>query len=166
MSVISYVVMKIYLPDITNLSNANLFSSLTKLLSYFPILLASLLIGLLIIGILDFIWQRYSYIKELKMSHQDIKDEYKETDGQPEVKQKIRKLQLQAASRAAKENASIENMNEATAVITNPTHFAVALKYEVGESNAPTIIAKGKGKVAEKIIYEAKILLLLKPVLI
>ena len=156
LSIISYVVMKIYLPDITNLSNANLFSSLTKLLSYFPILLASLLIGLLIIGILDFIWQRYSYIKELKMSHQDIKDEYKETDGQPEVKQKIRKLQLQAASRAAKENASIENMNEATALITNPTHFAVALKYEVGESNAPTIIAKGKGKVAEKIIFEAK----------
>ena len=156
LSLISYIVMDIYLPDITNLSNANLFSSLSKLLSYFPILLAALLIGLLVIGILDFIWQRYSYIKELKMSHQDIKDEYKETDGQPEVKQKIRKLQMQAASRAAKENASIENMGEATAIITNPTHFAVALKYEVGESSAPTIIAKGKGKVAEKIIQEAK----------
>ena len=90
------------------------------------------------------------------MSHQDIKDEYKETDGQPEVKQKIRKLQMQAANKNNRENASIENMDKATAIITNPTHFAVALKYEVGESDAPKIIAKGRGKIAERIIDEAK----------
>ena len=90
------------------------------------------------------------------MSHQDLKDEYKETDGHPEVKQKIRKLQIQAASKAAKENASVDNLSEATAIITNPTHFAVALKYEVGESDAPKIIAKGRGKSAERIIYEEK----------
>ena len=89
------------------------------------------------------------------MSHQDIKDEYKETDGQPEVKQKIRKLQMQAASKAAKENASLDNLSEATAIITNPTHFAVALKYEVGESKAPIVIAKGRGKVAEQIISKS-----------
>ena len=92
------------------------------------------------------------------MSHQDIKDEYKETDGQPEVKAKIRKLQIEASRKAAKESvaADPENLSQATAIITNPTHFAVALKYEVGESNAPVIIAKGKGKIAEKIIFEAE----------
>ena len=90
------------------------------------------------------------------MSHQDIKDEYKETDGQPEVKQKIRKLQMQAASKSAAENASVDNLSEATAIITNPTHFAIALKYKVGQSEAPLIIAKGKGKIAERIIEKGK----------
>ena len=90
------------------------------------------------------------------MSHQDIKDEYKDTDGQPEVKQKIRKLQMDASRKTRKENASIENLDHATAIITNPTHFAIALKYEVGDSAAPTVIAKGKGKNAELIIEKAK----------
>ena len=80
------------------------------------------------------------------MSHQDIKDEYKDTDGQPEVKQKIRKLQMNAARKTRQENASIENLDEATAIITNPTHFAIALKYEVGDSKAPVVIAKGRVK--------------------
>ena len=90
------------------------------------------------------------------MSHQDLKDEYKETDGHPEVKQKIRKLQAQAATQGRKENASVDDLSEATAIITNPTHFAVALKYEVGESKAPVIISKGRGKIAEKIIEKGK----------
>ncbi len=156
LGLISFLIMKEFIPEITYLTTSNLFSALTRLLSFFPILLAALLIGLVVIAILDYSWQKYSYIKELRMSHQDIKDEYKETDGQPEVKQKIRKLQMEAATRVAKENASVDNMSEATALITNPTHFAIALKYEVGESNAPKIIAKGRGKTAEKIITEAK----------
>ena len=145
-----------YLPEITHLSHPNLFSALKKLLSFFPILLAALLVGLAVIGAIDFAWQKYDFIKQLRMSHQDIKDEYKETDGQPEVKQKIRKLQMQAANKNNRENASIKDMDKATAIITNPTHFAVALKYEVGESDAPKIIAKGRGKIAERIIDEAK----------
>ena len=68
------------------------------------------------------------------------------------VKQKIRKLQMNAASKSRKESASVDNLSEATAIITNPTHFAVALKYEVGDSKAPVVIAKGRGKNAEKII--------------
>ena len=55
-----------------------------------------------------------------------------------------------------KENASIENLDQATAIITNPTHFAIALKYEVGDSVAPVVVAKGKGKNAELIIKKAK----------
>ena len=90
------------------------------------------------------------------MSHQDVKDEYKETDGQPEVKQKIRKLQAEAANKSRKENEALDNLGEATAIITNPTHFAVALKYEVGEASAPIVICKGKGKIAEKIIEKGK----------
>ena len=145
-----------YLPDVVHISEANLFSALTRLVSFFPSWLIFLLIALAVIAAIDFTWQKYDYIKSLRMSHQDIKDEYKDTDGQPEVKQKIRKLQLNAARKTRKENASIENLDQATAIITNPTHFAIALKYEVGDSSAPVVIAKGKGKNAELIIEKAK----------
>ena len=153
---IAFFVLKVYLPEVTNLTSGNLFSSVNRLVSFFPILLIFLLVALALIGAIDLVWQKYDYMKSLRMSHQDIKDEYKETDGQPEVKQKIRKLQMQAASKARKEAASVDNLEEATAIITNPTHFAVALKYEVGDSVAPVVIAKGKGKNAEEIINKGK----------
>ncbi|MBK93721.1 MAG: flagellar biosynthesis protein FlhB [Rickettsiales bacterium] len=153
---ITFYVIKYNVSDLTYLTTSNVGSALGRVVSFFPELIAFLLLGLALIAVIDVAWQKYDYIKSLKMSHQDIKDEYKETDGQPEVKQKIRKLQMQAASRATKENASVDNLSEATALITNPTHFAVALKYNVGESSAPIVVAKGRGKVAEKIIKKSK----------
>ena len=119
LGIISYFVLKAYLPDITYLNTANLFSSVNRLVSFFPLLVIFLLVPLAVIAAIDLTWQKYDYIKSLRMSHQDIKDEYKETDGQPEVKQKIRKLQMQAASKAKKETASIDNLSEATAIITS-----------------------------------------------
>ena len=153
---ISYFVLIHYLPELVNISDSNLFSAVNRLVSLFPILVIALLVALALIAAIDFAWQKYDYIKSLRMSHQDVKDEYKETDGQPEVKQKVRKLQMNAATKSRKENASVDNLSEATAIITNPTHFAVALKYEVGDSKAPVVIAKGRGKNAEKIISKAK----------
>ena len=91
---ISYFVLIHYLPELVNISDSNLFSAVNRLVSLFPILVIGLLIALALIAALDFAWQKYDYIKSLRMSHQDVKDEYKETDGQPEVKQKIRKLSL------------------------------------------------------------------------
>jgi len=156
LGLISYFVINKYLPDLTNLTSANIFSAVNRLSSFFPELVMSLLLALAFIAFIDLVYQKYDFIKQLKMSHQDLKDEYKETDGQPEVKQKIRKLQAQAAMKSRKETSSIDKLEEATAVITNPTHFAIALKYEVGDSTAPIIISKGKGKNAEKIIEKAK----------
>ena len=156
LGMISYFVINYYLADLTNLTTANLFSAVNRLSSFFPDLVISLLLALAFIAFIDIVYQKYDYIKQLRMSHQDLKDEYKETDGQPEVKQKIRKLQAQAAMKGRKETASIDNLQEATAIITNPTHFAVALKYEVGDSSAPVIISKGKGKNAEEIIKKGK----------
>ncbi len=153
---ISYFVLFFYLPDLVNITNANLFSAVNRISSFYPFIAIALLIVLGFIGIIDLIWQRYDFMKSLRMSHQDVKDEYKETDGQPEVKQKIRKLQAEAANKSRKENSAIDNLGEATAIITNPTHFAVALKYEVGEASAPIVICKGKGKIAEKIIEKGK----------
>ena len=156
LGIISFFVINKYLPDLTNITSVNIFSAVNRLSSFFPHMVLALLLALAFIAIIDLIYQKYDYIKQLKMSHQDLKDEYKETDGQPEVKQKIRKLQAQAAMKGRKETSSVENLSEATAVITNPTHFAIALKYEVGDSKAPVIISKGRGKNAETIIKKAE----------
>ena len=112
----------------------------------------ALLIILAIIALLDVLWQRYQYIKQLRMSKQDIKDEQKQTEGSPEVKAKIRRMQMQTAAEAAAQRAALDDVPNATAIITNPTHFAVALKYEVGTRGAPVIVAMGRGKMAEDII--------------
>ena len=90
------------MPELVNISDSNLFSAVNRLVSLFPILVIGLLVALALIAALDFAWQKYDYIKSLRMSHQDVKDEYKETDGQPRVKQKIRKLQMNAATKAEK----------------------------------------------------------------
>ena len=153
---VSYFVLINYLPDLTNLTTANIFSAVNRLSSFFPELALCLLFVLAFLAIIDVIYQKYDFIKQLRMSHQYLKHAYKETDGQPEVKQKIRKLQAQAAMKGRKEASSVDNLQEATAIITNPTHFSVALKYEVGDSSAPTIISKGKGKNAETIIKKGK----------
>ena len=90
------------------------------------------------------------------MSRQEQKDEFKQTEGSPEVKQKIRQKQIQASMAASEQRKSVENVSSATAIITNPTHFAVALRYIVGEPGAPEVIAMGRGKVAQDIIEAGK----------
>ena len=86
------------------------------------------------------------------MTKQEVKDEYKQTEGSPEVRAKIRRLQMESATKSAKQQEALQNMDKATAIITNPTHFAIALKYEVGQIGAPEIIAMGKGILAKRII--------------
>ena len=71
------------------------------------------------------------------MTKQEVKDEYKQTEGSPEVRAKIRRLQMESAAKSAKQQEALENMGNATAIITNPTHFAIALRYEVGQLGAP-----------------------------
>ena len=86
------------------------------------------------------------------MSKQDQKDEHKQAEGSPEVKAKIRRMQMESALKASRQQEALDDVPSATAIITNPTHFAVALKYDVGSSQAPKILAMGRGKIAEMII--------------
>ena len=79
--------------SVISLSERNLFDALASLLSHFPKLAISLLIVLGFIALIDFMWQKYQHIEKLKMTHKEVKDENKDTDGNPEVKQKIRRLQ-------------------------------------------------------------------------
>ena len=151
--VTSAVVVLYYLmPGILRITDGSLKAGLEHIQNSFPILVGALLLGLLVIAVLDYFYQRYEHITSLKMTKQEVKDEYKQTEGSPEVRAKIRRLQMESATKAAKQQEALDNMDEATAIITNPTHFAVALKYEVGQVGAPKIIAMGKGLIAKRII--------------
>ena len=151
--VTSAVVVLYYLmPGILRITDGSLKAGLEHIQNSFPILVGALLLGLLVIAVLDYFYQRYEHITSLRMTKQEVKDEYKQTEGSPEVRAKIRRLQMESATKAAKQQEALDNMGEATAIITNPTHFAVALKYEVGQVGAPKIIAMGKGLIAKRII--------------
>ena len=129
-----------------------MLSFLDTLKKLFPYLLIASLISLAVIAAIDYFWQRHQHIESLKMTRQEQKDEFKQTEGSPEVKQKIRQKQIEASMASAAQRKSVDNVSNATAIITNPTHFAVALKYEVGEEGAPKILAMGRGLMAEKIM--------------
>lgn len=102
--------------------------------------------GLVIISLADVPFQLWNFRKKMKMTRQEVRDEFKETEGRPEVKSKIRMLQQQIATRRM-----MDDLPTADVVITNPTHFAVALKYEEESMGAPTVIAKGKDLLAKRI---------------
>jgi flagellar biosynthetic protein FlhB len=103
-------------------------------------------LALIILAVLDYIYQRWQFEQSIKMTKQEVKDEHKQVEGDPKVKSRIRKAQLELAA-----HRMMEAVPEADVVITNPVHLAVALKFEASEMMAPTVIAKGAGHIAERI---------------
>lgn len=152
---ISAWVIYAHLPSIVYLTNSTLGVALDKISKVFPLMIGAMLVALMIIAAIDYAWQRHTHLKSLKMTLKEVKDEFKQTEGSPEVKAKIRRMQMQQAAEGGRQREALENVASATTVITNPTHFAVALKYEAGEEGAPTVVAMGKGKIAEQIIERA-----------
>ena len=106
---------------------------------------------LLILGVLDFIFQKWKYKKDLKMTKQEIKDERKQTEGDAHIKSKIRAMMQSFAQSRMK-----GNVKHSDVVIANPTHYAIAIKYEPGEMAAPVCLAKGMRKMALSIKELAK----------
>lgn len=94
----------------------------------------------------DVLYQRYEYTKSLRMSRQELKDEFKQTEGDPLIKGRLRQLRMERARRRM-----MGEVPKADVVVTNPTHFAVALKYDQFEMAAPKVVAKGIDKTAERI---------------
>ena len=103
-------------------------------------------LALIILALLDYIYQRWQFEQSIKMTKQEVKDEHKQVEGDPKVKSRIRKAQYEMAARRM-----MEAVPEADVVITNPVHLALALKFEASEMMAPTLIAKGTGHIAERI---------------
>ncbi|MDG1663298.1 MAG: flagellar biosynthesis protein FlhB [Pseudomonadales bacterium] len=100
----------------------------------------------IIIAAIDVPFQRFENAKKLRMTRQQVKDEYKDSEGKPEVKSKIRQLQRELA-----QSRMMASIPEADVVITNPEHFSVALKYDINGSGAPVVVAKGADEIAMKI---------------
>jgi len=120
----------------------NIFHALDTLLNFILLISCSLLIVVAI----DIPFQIWQHANQLKMTKQEIKDEYKETEGKPEVKGRIRMLQREAAQRRM-----MADVPQADVIITNPEHFSVALRYKQKTDRAPIVIAKGTDHMAMKI---------------
>lgn len=105
----------------------------------------------LVVGLVDFVYQKYRFNEEMKMTKQEVKDEYKNTEGNPEVKGKQRQRMREASRRRM-----MQDVPKADVVITNPTHLAVAIKYEPEVHRAPVVLAKGEDYLAQKIREAAK----------
>lgn len=110
------------------------------------ILIAVMLMLFLGLALFDLFFVRYNYFKELKMSKQEIKDEYKQMEGDPQVKARIKRVQMEMSKKRM-----MSDIPSADVVITNPTHFAVAIRYDTEKENAPKVIAKGVDHLALKI---------------
>ncbi|WP_380874088.1 flagellar biosynthesis protein FlhB [Sphingomonas sp. DBB INV C78] len=100
----------------------------------------------LLLALFDFIYQRRAYMQKMRMSLQELKDEIKQSDGDPKIKARIRQIRMQRARRRM-----MTAVPTASVIITNPTHYAVALKYDHGAMAAPVVVAKGVDAVALKI---------------
>ncbi|CAM3918276.1 flagellar biosynthesis protein FlhB [Geobacillus stearothermophilus] len=107
--------------------------------------------ALLFLALFDYLYQRFEFERNIRMSKQDIKDEFKKTEGDPLIKSRIKQRQREMAMRRM-----MQEVPNADVVITNPTHYAVALKYEDGKMEAPVVVAKGADYVALKIKEIAK----------
>lgn len=106
---------------------------------------------LFVLAVLDYAYQRYEHEKNLRMSKQDLKDEHKQAEGDPLIKGKIRERQRSMAIRRM-----MQELPKADVIITNPTHFAVAIRYDASAMSAPTVVAKGQDYLALKIREVAK----------
>lgn len=104
----------------------------------------------LVVGFIDLMWQRRRYTNQLRMSKQELRDEHKETDGNPQTKARVRRIQRDLFRRQM-----MKEIPKATAVIVNPTHYAVAIRYIANSPGAPKVIAKGKNYLALRIRQKA-----------
>ena len=126
-----------------------------QMLAEIKFLFARMMIGILVVlailAIIDVIYQRVEHFKKLRMSRQEIKDEMRQTEGDPHMKGRLRQLRMQKAHQRM-----IQSVPQADVVITNPTHFAIALRYDQEKDEAPICLAKGVDKVAQRIKEVAK----------
>ena len=133
------------------LSSANLHDQIGSI--WDMTMTTSMLAALTVVSIggIDYAFQRWQHEKELMMTKQEVKDESRETDGDPRLKSRMRKLQVEAGKMQ-----SIADVPNADVVITNPTHYSVALKYERGSKSAPRVLSKGVDRVARMIRHRAR----------
>ena len=137
--------------DLYSLGKMDVFTGMSEAVNLIGWAFLVISLSLIIISLMDVPWVLYESAEKLKMTLQEVKDEMKNTEGKPEVKGRIRQMQREISQRQM-----MKDVPQADVVITNPTHYSVALKYEDNHRNAPVIVAKGADFVALKIREIAK----------
>ena len=148
---IVYLNLKTILLITPNLLDANIVETVLFLKSRILALVFGICLIFVVIAILDYVYQWYDYESKIKMTKQEIKDEYKQTEGDPFIKGKIKEKQQRMSM-----NRMIQNVPTADVIVRNPTHFAVALKYDINKDAAPIVVAKGQDYMAARIIRVAE----------
>ncbi len=143
---ICYKVVLGVLPELRSAPTLPLAATLGLVGTTIKRLISQVLIGMVVIAAVDYLFQHKQFMKQMRMSMQELKDEYKDTEGNPQVKAKIRQLMRQGA-----QGRMMEEVPNASAVVTNPTHYAVALRYQQGTDPVPVVVAKGENLLAQQI---------------
>ncbi|OCL92242.1 flagellar biosynthesis protein FlhB [Aliarcobacter thereius] len=149
--IVMFVIFSLTFNDYLEMMDKELPATLYTMYELVVIFIFTILFIIIVFAIFDFYFSKHYYIKSLRMSKQDIKDEYKNMEGDPLVKGRIRRIQMQMAQKRM-----MSSVPEADVVITNPTHYAVALKYDSSVNQAPIVIAKGIDFLATRIKEVAK----------
>ncbi len=144
--VVGYFVMTMVFPDLVTLGTGSANAGIGQAMNLVTRSFFLISLSLLIIALIDVPYQIWSHAKQLKMTKQEIKDEYKEMEGKPEVKGKIRQLQREMA-----QARMMDAIPDADVVVTNPEHYSIALKYDPIRSSAPIVVAKGVDIIAMQI---------------
>ena len=139
------------LPKFIALTNAGVIQGITyaALTIYDMVMLICIMLGF--VAAADFLFQWWQFEKKLKMSKQEVKEEFKQMEGDPQIKSKIKQRQQQMAAQRM-----MHDVPTADVVVRNPTHYAVALKYDQDKNNAPQVVAKGKDYLAQRIVAIAE----------
>ncbi len=143
---VAYSYLKSKSNEVVALMNADLLDILSFIGSAAFAVALRICFAMILVGFFDYLYQRYDYEKSLKMTKQEIKEEFKQLEGNPEIKAKIKQKQRQMSMKRM-----MQEIPKADVVITNPTHFAVAIRYEAEKSSAPYVIAKGQDYIALRI---------------
>ncbi|MBY2217216.1 fused FliR family export protein/FlhB family type III secretion system protein, partial [Clostridioides difficile] len=137
--------------DILKLGNIYLPTLMYTVKDLVYSILSKICVAMIVIAVADYVYQRYSHKKQLRMTKQEVKDEYKNSEGDPEIKAKIKQKQRQISSQR-----TMQAVPSATVIVTNPTHLSIAVRYEKGKDQAPVVVAKGADYLAFKIREIAK----------
>ncbi len=148
---VAYTLIKKEMSSVLLLTGQNPSTTLQYLRSISWSLLLKVGLVMFVLAGADYLFQRWSYERNLRMTKQEVKEEMKSTEGDPLIKSRIRSIQRQLARRRM-----MAEVPKADVIITNPTHLAIALRYQIKEMEAPKVVAKGAGWIAEKIIHIAR----------
>ncbi len=143
---IAYVLVSPELDRAEQLMDMDLIEVLGEVQTLVIKLMICVVAFIFVVAAADFVYQRYEFMKQMRMSRQEIRDEHKQSEGDPQVKARLRQIRMDRARRRM-----MAAVPQADVVVTNPTHFAVALKYDTATMAAPTVVAKGVDAVALRI---------------